>query len=232
MALTPEEKAQLSRPFPREVIKSYEGRGGKTMRYIEVDVLEARVEETDLNWEKTVALGPKGVAVHYTIKGVTRGDLYDNEEGAKYGAPQVNAEARAARRALRLFGVGADLWKDSDEDEDDEDDRPRRQKDTNRSTSGSGSKSKGSSGGSGRPSEGQVKWLRDTFKVPPAVIDRLTAGREGTASALIDALKALREEDRDEYDEDPMTYIERGLRKVDKKLITLLDAEDEDEDED
>lgn len=127
MSISQEQYKLLSRPFPKDVIKSYKGKGGKTMRYIDVDVVEDRIREVDLDFIKDVTPGARSVAVHYTILGVRRGDLFDNDsETNKYGAPQVNALARASRRAAKLFGVGKELWDDEEEDEEEEDERPAR----------------------------------------------------------------------------------------------------------
>lgn len=224
--LTKEAQEKLSAPFSKSVIKSYKGRGGKTMRYIEVPVLEARIASVDPSWGKHVEPGAKSVAVHYTILGVTRGDLFDNERETEkmYGAPQVNALARASRRAARLFGVGAELWEDDDDEgEEEEDDRPARKGSTSSSKSGSGS---------GGASPEQVKLLKK-FGVPDSLAKskELTGGREGTASAIIGALIAARKDDPDEYDEDPQPHILRAVKKADKSLLSLLEEEsDEDED--
>lgn len=129
MALTKEAMEILAKPFPKQAIKSFKGRGGVTMRYIDVKDLEDRIASVDPSFEKEVTPGARSVAVHYTILGVKRGDLFDNDsEANKYGAPQVNALARASRRAARLFGVGAEVWeKEEDVDADeDEDEAPRR----------------------------------------------------------------------------------------------------------
>lgn len=117
--ITPEAKAQLEKKFPASQIKHFTGKGGKLMSYIDVEVIEARIAEVDPDWEKEVQVGARGVAVHYIILGVRRGDMYDNDsESNKYGAPQVNALARASRRAARKFGVGSDLWEEDGEEDD------------------------------------------------------------------------------------------------------------------
>lgn len=123
MAITSEQWAILKAPVPTSQIKSYPGRGGKEMRYTSVEFVESRLAEVDPNFEKRVQLGTKGITVHYTVLGVTRGDAfdYDNEktEGGNkaFGTPVTNGLARACRRAAKQFGVAADLWEDSPVDE-------------------------------------------------------------------------------------------------------------------
>ena len=212
MALTREQFETLARPFPQSVIKSFTGKGGKEMRYIDVEVLEDRVREVDLNFGKDVIPGAKGVAVHYTIEGVRRGDMFDNDdESNKYGAPQVNALARASRRALRLFGVGADLW--------DEDTTAPVQATQTRQSNQNHTQAT-AIGGTGGPSQKQMDWLTGKkFGVPATIAQQLSGGRGGSASAMIDALKHY--VDEDDYQDRRMAYIQKALNEIGETNIKV-----------
>lgn len=232
MTLTQEDFDKLSAPVPASEIKSYPGKGGKQMRYTSVDFVEKRIASVDPNWQKEVTLGNSGVAVHYTICGVRRGDMYDNEFEAKYGAPQVNALARACRRAGRNFGIAEDLW--MDEEQDTADEKPQSQSRQSSGTSGNVSKfksksapAKESSGEDATP--GQVRYMTNRFmQVPQAIAKELS---KNEASALLDYIKGVAEKDQEEYDANPNQYIQTGLKKARREdLVYLLDEGDEDED--
>jgi hypothetical protein len=229
MALTQEQFDVLGKPFPQSVIKSFTGKGGKEMRYIDVEVLEDRVRQVDINFGKDVTPGAKSVAVHYTIHGVRRGDLFDNDdESNKYGAPQVNAFARACRRALKAFGVGADLWEEDGAATQPTPIRQAAQPQINRPTEVVER---------GGPSVKQLEWLTgDKFGVPQQIAQQLSGGRGGSASAMIDALK--RYVDEDDYKARRMDYIKKALRDVGAevkgldKVKVAVPAYEDDEDED
>lgn len=110
--LTAEDSAILSAPVPAKEIKSYNGRGGKEMRYTSVGFVEGRLRQVDPNFEKEVVASATCVTVHYTVKGVKRGDLFDIQEGGKFGTPATSALASACRRAAKQFGIAQELWED------------------------------------------------------------------------------------------------------------------------
>lgn len=218
--LTKEEWAALAAPVPKSEIKSYEGKGGKEMRYTSVEFVEGRLASVDPNFSKEVVLGTKGITVHYTVNGVRRGDAFDYDSEGKYGTPVTNGLARACRRAAaKGFHVAEELWDDVASDDDDE--KPAR-----KSTSNS-SRSNDTGGGA---SVEQKKLLKK-FGVPAALVNsnKLSPGRDGTASGIIGLLIAARKADPDEYDEDPTPHIRRAVKKTDSKLLPLLE-EEEDED--
>lgn len=231
--LTKEDLAILSAPVPKSEIKSYEGRGGKEMRYTSVEFVESRLAEVDPGFGKDVELGSKGITVHYTVKGVRRGDAFDYDnvttEGGKraYGTPVTNGLARACRRAAKQFGVARELWEDAESDDSDEDEKPARK------SASTSSRSSGSSSGSGGASVEQKKLLKK-FGVPDALVNskKLTPGRDGTASGIIGLLIAARKADPDEYDEDAAPHIRRAVKKIDSKLLPLLEEDEEESSED
>lgn len=217
MSLSQDQFNQLAAPFPASVIKSFVGKGGKEMRYIDVEVLEDRVREVDPNFGKDVVPGAKSVAVHYTIHGVRRGDLFDNDdESNKYGAPQVNAFARACRRALKSFGVGAELWEEGATPAA-QAQRPAQQQISRPAQSAQ------SSGGSGGPSQKQMEWLTGKkFQVPESVARQLSGGRGGQASLMIDAMK--RYSDEDDFEKNRAGYIKQALEDVGAGHIQMVSA--------
>lgn len=113
--LTAEDSAILSAPVPAKEIKSYNGRGGKEMRYTSVGFVEGRLRQVDPNFEKEVVASATCVTVHYTVKGVKRGDLFDIQEGGKFGTPATSALASACRRAAKQFGIAQELWEDAED---------------------------------------------------------------------------------------------------------------------
>lgn len=238
---TEEVRRVLEAPFEKSVIKSFQGKGGKTMKYIDVEVLEDRVREVDPDFGRDVQLGAKGVAVHYTILGVRRGDAYDNDsESNKYGAPQVNALARACRRALRLFGIAKDLWQDDDEDDEEADEKPARGRASSSSSAKRSTSSSTRSGGG--PSEPQLKLLVEVLGADKKLARKLdgTGGRDSQASKVITFMLAARNDDKDAYDEDALAAMEgfyashkKGYEKaiVQSALDLIPDSDDDDDDD-
>lgn len=241
--LTDEDWAILEEKVPQSEVKSYEGRGGKEMRYTSVEFVEGRLEKVDRNYSKVVVLSEKGVTVHYTVKGVTRGGAFDYDEGGKFGTPATNAEARAARRAGRNFHVARELW----EDAVGEDSSPRQEKARSREGSSSRDRSNGNSGG-GYGSGGkkpatpaQMKMLVDILSVPEDLAKRLNAFAtkdddevwHSEVSDTISALKKAKDANPEGYDRNSARLIETALKKTARKTYQqwLRDTE-EDDDED
>ena len=206
------------------------------------------------------------VVCDLTVLGVPKSATAEQEyTPGMYGSPVTNAQARAFKKAAMKFHVAKELWdKTFGAESDEEDERPTyRSQSSNRSSgSSNGSRSESprqSSGGSsgGLASPAQVNYLTgDAFSVPEVIAKKLTGGKEGAASALITALKAVKAETgRDEYEDNPTQYIREAMenivadkehyssdiRKEIKGQIGLLDTKkamenlpdyDDDEDED
>lgn len=206
------------------------GANGMTFDYLPVQNYEHFLDETvgPANWENDVSADSKGVVVRLKVFGVMKASSSDIQTGSKTQNEVNKAEARAFRRAAAKHGLLRYLWeKDNDTEDEDEDDdeRPARKS----SFSKSSSKSSGSGSGSGKASAGQIKYLNDAFGVPKGVAAKLTGGRDGSASALIDALRDVKDEDG--YEDDPIPYIKKALKKIAPKLVSALDEGDEDEED-
>lgn len=240
--LTPEEFAILSAPVPQEEVKSYEGKGGKIMRYTSVEFVQDRIAQVDPNYDRIVEQGPRGITVHYVINGVKRGDAFDYEEGAKYGTPVTNGLARACRRAGKQFHIAEELWQDDREDSATEEaprqparssysasSKPSNGRYSNGKTTGirepGAGHSTGGSSGTALATDGQVAWLTKSvdeggFDVPKALAVKLP---KVAASKLIDLLKEAREQDG--YEEDPNPFIAGALEDLGQKaLLKFLEA--------
>lgn len=210
------------------------GANGMMYDYLPVQNYEHLLDETvgPANWENDVSADSKGVVVRLKVFGVMKASSSDIQTGSKTQNEVNKAEARAFRRAAAKHGLLRYLWeKDNDtEDEDeDEDERPARKSSFSKSSSAKSS-GKSSGSGSGKASDGQIKYLNDAFGVPKGVAAKLTGGREGSASALIDALRSVKDEE--DYEDDPMPYIKKALKKIAPKLVEALDEDEGDEDED
>ncbi len=234
--LTPEVEAILSAPVPANEIKSYEGKGGKEMRYTSVDFVENRLRSVDRSFGKTVAASGGVIIVHYTVLGVTRGNLFDLDKEGKYGTPATNGLARACRRAAKEFGVARELWEDVE-------DAPATT--TTTTTARSTQKynppaAKSTNGqrepGSGGPSRKQIEQLadngpRDGLHVPEEVYKRLEPGWGNSASKLIEVLFQLRKDNADYYD-NPNEYIGQALNQIGLSKLTRYLPEESDADPD
>lgn len=214
--LTPEINEKLAAPFPKEYEKQRKNPGGKVTSFIDVDILEERLDEVDPSWAKHVEVNETAVTVHYTICGVPRGGSSDLGEESSYGTPVKNAEANASRRALRKFKVGAYLWH--------EDSVPKSAS-AYRSGSNAQVDDEEEEEIKYRPSGPQINFLRN-LGVPDAIIDRLPAKN---ASALISILKDAQNKEKG-YKNNPNKYIAAALQseKVDRaKLVKFLDVDED-----
>lgn len=211
-----------------------EGANGMQFDYLPVQDYENYLDETigAGNWESQALINSAGVAVTLSIFGVRKsstssihkaGKIKSKKSGEYIENPQPNevekAEARAFRRAAAKHGLLRHLWEKetssgSDAGEESED-RPRTQ-------------SKASGSGSGGASAAQLELLKK-FEVPArlAKSSKLTGGREGTASGIIGLLIAARKTDPEAYDEDPMKHIRRAVKKIDSSLLSLLEEEED-----
>lgn len=222
-----------------------EGANGMVFDYLPVQDYENYLDTVvgPENWQTFMESSAKAVTVRLVIFGVSKASTSDiwpaakikNKKTGDYREnPQPNevnkAEARAFRRAAAKHGLLRHVWeKDSGSDSEEEDERPVRRSSFQSKSSGK------SSGGSGLASEGQVSWLsksveRGGFGVPRAVAEKLTGGKGGQASALIDALKKASGEG--DYEDDPTPYIAQALKKIAPKLVAMLDEVDVEDDED
>lgn len=159
-----------------------------------------------------------------TVLGVTKSSTVDIlVEPGSYGTPATNAQARVFKRAAMKFGVAAELW-NKDEEGESGDDGGRYG--SNNSNSGSNGRSSNRySGGGSEVSDKQKSFLRN-LKVPGSVIDTLN---KSTASKLLDILKDAKNDDEDEYYDDPAPFINDALKKLGLKNSSRRD-DDEDED--
>lgn len=231
---TEEVARALAAPVPANEIQS-KVVGGTTISFTSDKFVHRRLDSV---------VGPAGWQVDYTITssapvearsglflgqivcrlkvlGVMKSAAADLElTKGMYGTPTTNAQARALKRAAMLFGIASELW-DKDAVASDAEPAEEKVSQFKRPTR--------SGGGAGGPSPKQVELLGN-LHVPQSLISKLTAGRDGTASQLITALLESKRS-IDDYDDDYLPYIEKALKKVDRKLIPLLNEEDEDEED-
>jgi Rad52/22 family double-strand break repair protein len=259
--LTADVLAQLGAPVPANEVQT-KVQGGATLRFTSDKFVMKRLDDVvgAMNWSDDYIITnyPKpvvkhvgqrevqiigSVVCHLTVLGVLKSATIDLEFDEKmYGTPATNGQARALKRAAMKFGVAAELWeKDSDKGED-EDERPaapaRSSSYRTPAKSGSGSSqskpaasASGAANGSGGPTEKQVNLLSD-LGVPRSVTNKLSGGREGTASKLITQLLAEKREN-DDYDDDAAPYVRAALTDLKlTKLLSLVEVEEEENDED
>ena len=250
MSLTAEDIKKLSAPLAKSALRERKGQGGKTFTYADLDYLERRVGEVDPDWQIDFReVGTTGIVCAVRILGVQRSatagyyipDTYQvwDADSRSYKERKMTAEvahtivtraqAAAERRAFAMFGLGAELWNKEAASAEDEDERPARKSSGSGSSQSSRPASRDAGSGSGLATPKQVSYLGDAFLVPARVAEKLTGGREGTASALIDALRNVKDEP--DYEKNPNKYIEKALRKVAPKLVSLLEEESEVEDD-
>lgn len=232
MPITQEAIAKLTERFPEEVVEKRKNPGGKITSFIDVDILEDRINDVDLGWGKDIRTGEKAVEVHYTICGIRRGATADLEDAkGGYGTPAKNAEASASRRALRKFGIGAYLWSDNETSTE----TYNRGESKSSGQSSNRSSGNGKSSGKGpveRPGKsgatpGQMKYMTGGWlRVPVEIADALTKDQ---VKDLLDILKPM-SESKDDYRDRPEYYINRALSKAGIDLDADEDEEDEDED--
>lgn len=208
-----------------------EGANGMTFDYLPVQDYEHFLDETvgAGNWQTQVSTSDTAVAVTLTIFGVSKSRTSTIQESRGKGDNNEaeKAEARAFRRAAGSHGLLRYLWE-------------KEHTSAQRSSTGTGSQkgqsqsrqsaTNGRYDSPGKPSAKQTEFL-NKLGVPDSVIGKLTAGRDGTASALITALMAAKRENTD-YEDDPSGYIVEALQNMGQGKLAALVAEDEDEDED
>jgi hypothetical protein len=228
-----------------------EGAHGMTFDYLPVPAYRRYLDDTvgPGNWESQAVPGTGSVAVTLSVFSVRKSSVASvwpagkikGKNGEYVPNPQPNevekAFARAFRRAAAEHGLLSYLWeKDVATDTEDEDERPAR-----KSSGSSKSSSNGAGSGTGLASANQIKYITDAFSVPKALAAKLTGGRGGQASALIDALRDFKKNDEDDYEEDAIPFIRKALlgkknedgvyQGIAPKLAAMLD-EDEDDDSD
>jgi hypothetical protein len=241
--LTEEVLAALGAPIPAHEIKQLPGGIRYTTDKWAKSRLDAVVGHAGWEDEYVITHLPKPVVMHEGLKdesliigaivckmsvlGVVKSDAVDIEITPKmFGTPITNAKARVFKRAARLYGVAEELW---------EKDAPATggyATTSNQATVGS---AKQAGGDVKLASPAQINWLTGKmFQVPNAVAAKLTGGREGQASAMIEELKI--KSASDDYDEDSLMYIRQALEKIGRSdLVPLLKnsaATQPDEDQD
>lgn len=118
----------LAEPIPEELIKSRQGQGGRTMRYIDARTVMSRLDDLiDLgwNWESRYStIDPVGHAVECTISiwkmpdrygsVLSHSDVgYPNNPGSQQEAePLKSAYSDALKRAAVHFGIGRHLYEE------------------------------------------------------------------------------------------------------------------------
>jgi adenylate kinase family enzyme len=265
--LTKEIEKKLSEPVPQSAIQTKQ-QGNSNIRFTSDKWVMSRLDEAVgvAGWsehytvtaygkptvikeytnhrtnEKVQTLSIGTITCDLTVLGVPKSSTIDIiVEPGSYGTPATNAQARVFKRAAMKFGIAAELWnKDEDVDEDEEDVRPAGR------SSGSSKSGSASRGGSDFKtlSDGQIRWItkdveKGGFGVPESVAKQIPGGPVG--NKFIDALKSLKAEDEDEFEEDPGKYIKRALKQADitiasskskAKAVTVPADDDEDDDED
>lgn len=114
----PELFAELSRPFPPEVIKTL-AKGGRTFRYVTSRTLENRLDEVlgPENWYVHYINGDRSIECHLTFvlpggERVTKVDAGGCANMSDEGDDEKSGYSDAFKRACKAWTVGRELWND------------------------------------------------------------------------------------------------------------------------